>query len=299
MIRNFLASAFCLVLAPLLVAEQNAQVTNIRLEQDTEIHLRLDQDVSSATVREGDLIRYIVVDDVFADGVVVIPSRTAAYQKVKLVQSAKNGPTCSDVQNGWFNLDDAVILSSGGVNMKMKAWRDKDLPKGPKSSGKDVAIGVLLAPFAIAVVIALPIVLIPYGIASGIHDKLHPAQRNLRVPQPYADSQALTVTEVDLQEKIQPPEEPKPATAEPTPVSPQFAQTALLPQSTFAQVPAISEPLKSTAATTLPDHCVADAHDMVWKASEAKEKTYYPVRDYEVNSAKSATPSGGPILRAQ
>lgn len=292
MIRRFLPSALCFLLPPLLVAQQNAQLTRLRLEKDTEIHLRLDQDVSSASVREGDRVRYVVVDDVLADGVVVIPAGATAYQRVTLVQPAKNGPTCGDVQNGWFDLDETVRLPSHGVVIKMRAWRKEDLPKGPESNGKDVAIGVLLAPLAIAVIIALPIVLIPYGIASGIHDKLHPAQRDLKVPQPYADAQALEVTEVDLQETIQPPEESEPAAKGPTPVSPQFAQTSPRPQSTFTQVPLISDSLESTHVATPAGHCVANAHEMVLKASEAKVKTYYLARGYTVRASLPAAIRG-------
>jgi hypothetical protein len=292
MIRNFLSSALCICLPPLLVAQQNAQLTSLRLERDTEIHLRLDQDVSSASVREGDRVRYVVVDDVLADGVVVIPAGAAAYQRVTLVQPAKNGPTCGDVQNGWFNLDETVRLPSHGVEMKMRAWRNEDLPKGPKSNGKDVAIGVLLAPFAIAVIIASPIVLIPIGIAGGIHDKLHPVQRNLQVPQPYADAQALEVTEVDLQETVQPPEESEPAAKGPTPATPQFKQTSPRPQLTFTQVPVISGSLESTHVATPAGRCVANAREMVLKASEAKVKTYYLVRGYTVRASLPAAIRG-------
>jgi hypothetical protein len=299
MIRRISQSALCLLLSPLLVAQQNTRLTNLQLGKDTEIHLRLDQDVSSASVREGDRVRYVVVDDVLVDGVVVIPAGAAAYQRVTLVQPAKNGPTCGDVQNGWFNLDEDVKLSSRGVEMKMRAWRKEDLPKGPKSNGKDVAIGVLLAPFAIAVTIALPIVLIPYGIAGGVHDKLHPAQRNLQVPQPYADAQALEVTGVDLQETVRPPEEPEPAAKGPTPVSPQFAQTSPRPQWTFTQVPVISDSLESTHVAAPAGHCVANAHEMVLKASEAKVKTYYLARGYAVHSARTAASSAGHVKMAQ
>lgn len=299
MIRRLFQSAVCLALPPMLVAQQSAQVTSIRLEKDTEIHLRLDQDVSSASVREGDRVRYVVVDDVRVNGVIVIPAGAAAYQKVTLVQPAKNGPTCSDVQNGWFGLDEAVRLPSHGVEMKMRAWRKEYLPKGPKSNGKDVAIGVLLAPFAFAVIIALPLVLLPFGIASGIHDKLHTTQRKLQVPQPYTDPQTLEVTAVDLQETIQPPEEPTPAAERLTSVSPQFAQATPGPQLTFTQVAVISDSLNSTPVATPAGHCVANAHEMVLKASEAKVKTYYLVRDYAVHSARTAASGAGPAKMAQ
>jgi hypothetical protein len=85
--RQMIQAVLCFILCPLVVAQQSTtDPSSVLLPKDTAIHLKLAQDVSSATVRERQNVRYIVTDDVVAGGVVVIPSGTEAYRKVATVQ---------------------------------------------------------------------------------------------------------------------------------------------------------------------------------------------------------------------
>ncbi len=283
MIRKTLQAILCTLLCPLLVAQQS--VTNpgsLLLPKDTAIHLKLAQDVSSATVREGQNIRYIVTDDTVAGGVVVIPAGTAAYQKVTTVVSAGSGKFCRDLHNGWFAASDTVVLSGQGVEMNMKAWRESDLPQDPPKTPKQKALEVAEAPLAIpvfAILLAAPIVLIPIGIASGIHDSLHKPRALATQPGPIVPSQIETV--------------PVPSTtvlSPETPAPPQSPSSSPAPPATQTTVETL--PLLGTAAQQRPAPapsayvpCQANTQDEVWKASEARVQTFYLVRNYTVQAS--------------
>ena len=283
MIRKMLQAILCVILCPVLLAEQSVtNPGNVLLPKDTAIHLRLDQDVSSAAVREGQNVRYIVTDDVVAGGVVVIPAGTAAYQKVTTVVSAGSGKFCRDLHNGWFAVSDTVVLSGLGVEMKMKAWRESDLPKDPPKTPKQKALEVAEAPLAIpvfAILLAAPIVLIPMGIASGIHDSLHKPRTIATQPAPIVPSQIQTVPVPST--TVLSPETPAPPQSTSLSTAPPAAQTTVetLPL-LGAAAPQRSAPDPSTSVP-----CPANPQDEVWKASEAKVQTFYLVRDYMVHAS--------------
>jgi hypothetical protein len=283
MIRKMLQAILCVILCPVLLAEQSVtNPGNVLLPKDTAIHLRLDQDVSSAAVREGQNVRYIVTDDVVAGGVVVIPAGTAAYQKVTTVVSAGSGKFCRDLHNGWFAVSDTVVVSGQGVEMKMKAWRESDLPKDPPKTPEQKALEVAMAPLqipAMAILIAAPIVLIPLGIASGIHDSLHKPRALATQPGPTVPSQIETL--------------PVPSTtvlSPETPAAPQSPSSSSAPQTTrltVATLPLLgtAAPQRSAPAPSASVPCQANTQEEVWKASEARVQTYYLVRNYTVRGS--------------
>jgi hypothetical protein len=173
---NKMAATLSLVVSPLLVAQQSArEAGSVRLPKDTAIHLKLDQDVSSATIHEGNRVRYIVTEDVVAGGVAVIPAGTAVFRRVSTVVSSSPGKSCGNENNGWFALSDVVLLPGSQARMKLTLLPPNAFPKEPKSA-REKALMVAMAPLEIpvlAILAAAPIVLIPFGIASGIHDSLH------------------------------------------------------------------------------------------------------------------------------
>ncbi len=281
--RLIIQALLCIILCPLLAAQPS--VTNsgsVLLPKETAIHLRLGQDVSSATIHEGNRIQYVVVDDVKIDGVTVIPAGTAAYQKVTTVVSAGSGKFCRDLHNGWFAVSDTVILSGLGVEMKLKAWRESDLPKDPPKTPKQKALEVAEAPLAIpvfAILLAAPLVLIPMGIASGIHDSLHKPRALATQPGPSVPSQIET--------------EPVPSTtalSPEAPAAPQSASSSAAPpamQTTVETLPLLgtAAPQRSAPAPSASVPCQANTQEEVWKASEAKVQTFYLVRDYTLRAS--------------
>ena len=285
MIRKLLQAILCIILCQLLMAQQS--VTNpgsVPLPKETAIHLRLGQDVSSARIHEGNLIQYVVVDDVKIDGVTVIPAGTAAYQKVTTVVSAGSGKFCRDLHNGWFAVSDTVVLSGLGVEMKMKAWRESDLPKDPPKTPKQKALEVAEAPLAIpvfAILLAAPIVLIPVGIATGIHDSLHKPRAIATQPGPSVPSQIQTVS-------IPSTTALSPETSA-TPQSPSSSSAPPTTQMTVETLPLLgtAAPQRSAPAPSAAAPCQANSQDEVWKASEAKVQTFYMVRNYTVRPSLS------------
>ena len=216
------------------------------------------------------------------DGVTVIPAGTAAYQKVTTVVSAGSGKFCRDLHNGWFAVSDTVVLSDLGVEMKMKAWREGDLPKDPPKTPKQKALEVAMVPLqipAMAILIAAPLVLIPMGIASGIHDSLHKPRAIATQPAPIVPSQIET--------------EPVSSTTVLSPgasATPQSPSSSAAPPATQTTVETL--PLLGTAAPQGPAPgpsasvpCQPNPQDEVWKTSEAKVQTFYLVRDYTVHAS--------------
>jgi hypothetical protein len=303
-IRQACQAALCFVLSPLLVAQQIAATSaTVRLPKDTEVDLKLDQDVSSATIHEGEQVRYVVVDDVAVDGVIVIPTGTAVYEKVEVAQPAALGKRCGDENNGWFNLSDTARLSSHGVQMKMKAWRQSDLPSGPQLTPKEKVLEVVAAPLqipALAVLVAAPVVLIPIGIASGIHDLLHRPplrpQGRAALQSPMALESPQAPAELELQAPQLLPLSPPPPQTPVVSQSPTVRQalqetqplTAPQPSSSTITLPLLNAPQPRLPAT-LP--CKTKVQDEVWKASEAGVKAYYLVRDYTLETGLPPGPA--------
>jgi len=290
MIRKILQSVLCICLSPLLVAQQTAATsTTVRLLKGTDIHLKLDQDLSSATVHKGDNVRYVVVDDVNVGGMVAIPAGTAVYRKVAIAQPSSHGVSCGKGNNGWFNLEDPVLRSSDRGRMRLTTLPPGYFQMEPMSH-HDKLLMVLAAPLqipAIAILVAAPIVLIPYGIASGIHDKLHHPMQDLQVPERAAGAQALPVIEPPLPTTVRPTTESEPAIALPLP-------DLQLPQRPIALLPLQSPATESPQGMTRTAPCAAP-HEMKWKANEAKVETYYLVRSYTVRASLTrASPGPGP-----
>jgi hypothetical protein len=291
MISRVLSSAICLVLPGLLIAQQTAATSTIvQLLKGTDIHLKLDQDLSSATVREGQQVRFVVTEDVVADGAIAIPAGTAVYRKVAFAQPAGPNKFCGDENNGWFSLGDPVLLSSSGKRMKLTLLPPGSFLKEPMSPHEKLlaAVAVPLQIPAIAILIAAPIVLIPIGIAEGVHDRWHHPKGNLQVPDPYAAAQALQVTEAPLPTTIELPTEPEPATEQPLPLAPQSMQIALPAQLTTVELPLLSPGSRSPQGAAPAAPCPTNSHEMEWKATEAKVETYYLVHDYTVRPSLPA-----------
>jgi hypothetical protein len=281
-VRKILQSALCICLAPLLVAQQaDTSPDTVRLSKDVAIHLKLDQDISSATVREGQNVRYVVTDDVIADGVVVIPAGTAVYRKVATVQRSESGKSCGSEINGWFALDDPTIRSSNGRPIKLTLLPPDAFPKKPMSP-REKALLVLAVPLqipAFAILVAAPIVLIPIGIASGIHDSLHKPGKTSPKPAPTVASPIQTVSvpsTMQLSPQTSAPEPTMPTSPTP-PMTPTTVETLPL-QGTAAQH-------RSAPAPSASVPCQVNAQDEVWKTSGARVQTYYPVRNYTVRAS--------------
>lgn len=79
MIRKFLPTALCLLLSPLLVAQQAASPTKLvfaSLPKGTQLNLVLLETVSSLTARKGQKVRMAVAENLTASGHVLISAGT-------------------------------------------------------------------------------------------------------------------------------------------------------------------------------------------------------------------------------
>ncbi|HEY2470389.1 MAG TPA: hypothetical protein VGI45_21520 [Terracidiphilus sp.] len=165
MIRTTLQSALCLVLSPLLVAQQVApglrdgnssstQTTKspetITLPRKTVVALVLLESVSSATAQKGDKVRLAVAKDVSIEGTVVIPKGTPASGLVAHVQKAVPGKRDGDVE-----IKPASLTLSDGREVSLRQYVDRS-GDGCGSPGECTAVAVIL------------ILLIPVFIGEGI-----------------------------------------------------------------------------------------------------------------------------------
>ncbi len=94
MIRWLLQSALCLILCPLVAAQQvapqspapapakAAHSSNVRIKKDALILLRPEQGFSSADARAGDKVRFTLMNDFVAEGQIVIQAGTTFYAVV-------------------------------------------------------------------------------------------------------------------------------------------------------------------------------------------------------------------------
>jgi hypothetical protein len=213
------------------------------------------------------------------------------------------GAICGRENNGWFNLNDTARLTSHGVEMKMKAWRQDDLPTGPELSRKDKVLEIIATPLqipAMAILIAAPVVLIPMGIVTGIHDSLHKHRAIAAQPGPSVPSQIQTMPIPSgpplLPETIaaQTPsaEEPK----SPTPPAPPTRQTT----SEVLPLLRTAAPQQSPQNQSASAPCHANTQDETWKASEAKVQTFYLIRNYRVRAnLPLATPTSEAVKDTQ
>jgi hypothetical protein len=93
MMRKLLQSMFCLILGPLLIAQQvespatnsaaqsplpppsaNTSSRTVRIPMDTLVVLRLEQRISTADAKVGDKVHFTLVNDLAVEGRVIIPA---------------------------------------------------------------------------------------------------------------------------------------------------------------------------------------------------------------------------------
>ena len=84
MISKLFASVLCIVLSPLLVAQQAA---NINIPKDTKIELVSLERVSSKAALRGATVRFAVARDVAIGGVLLLPAGTPVFETVTKVVS--------------------------------------------------------------------------------------------------------------------------------------------------------------------------------------------------------------------
>jgi hypothetical protein len=171
--RPVIQAALCLILCPLLMAQQSAtKPGRVRLPKDTAIHLKLDQEVSSATIYKGNNVRYIVADDVVLGGVLAIPTGTEATRKVTRAQPSRPDRPCSDENNGSFEIGDSVLFPSSRMQMKLTSESPHYRAQEAMSPLDKVLFVILFTP-QFAAMIAFGAVGAPIELAVNLHDRLH------------------------------------------------------------------------------------------------------------------------------
>jgi len=108
-VRAF-AVAVCLWSSALLAAQgPNVSPDFIVLRQDTKVDLRLEQDISSATSKKGQKVRFTVVDDLVVDGRVVAPKGSEVDVTISSVERARTNASCTVVEDGWMQLGQPTL----------------------------------------------------------------------------------------------------------------------------------------------------------------------------------------------
>ena len=93
MIRWLLQSTLCLILCPLLAAQEVAPPATpapatathsrtVRIKKDTPVTLRLEQIISSADAKVGDKVHFTLMGDLVADGQLIAPAGTSLFSTI-------------------------------------------------------------------------------------------------------------------------------------------------------------------------------------------------------------------------
>jgi hypothetical protein len=192
-LQSTLASGVCLILCPLLVAQETAtiaapQVQSISQQtlpaqtplsgpnpqaalppgsavvaKGVQVKFVLLDSVSSATATRGQPVRFAVAEDVWVDGIAAIPRGTPANGVVARVRKGVPGE-----HDGFLELEPREILLANGSRIKFGAY-----PAGEDSCG-DLGPCLALGIFAIAISpLLIPLFLIetPKLIAHRISEK--------------------------------------------------------------------------------------------------------------------------------
>jgi hypothetical protein len=94
MVRWLLQSTLCLILCPLVAAQQvvfsatNSSTRKVQIPMDTLVMLRLEHKISTANAKKDDRIRFTLDNDLSAGGRVMIPAGTSCYLTITKVWRA-------------------------------------------------------------------------------------------------------------------------------------------------------------------------------------------------------------------
>jgi hypothetical protein len=128
----------------------------IRLRKNTEIDLLQLETVSSATAAKGQVVRFAVAHDVFADGAVVIPKGATVLGVVKQVERA-----IPRKRGGRLTIVPQEIVLGNGMSFDLHAYEDPGGGTGCRSSGSCLvfpATALILTPIWLVGVLAFSVV---------------------------------------------------------------------------------------------------------------------------------------------
>ncbi|MGA8088217.1 MAG: hypothetical protein WCA10_12980 [Terracidiphilus sp.] len=158
MIRTTLQSALCLVLSPLLVAQQatsggqnqvaQAKAATIALRKGTYVPLVFLETVSSSTAQKGQSVRLVVKDNVIVSGTVAIPRGTPVTGVVTCVRKAIPGQ-----RNGSLWVQPVSLTLPDGSPLSLREAPDGD---GMANGLTGVMFTVAALPFWIADMVKAP-----------------------------------------------------------------------------------------------------------------------------------------------
>lgn len=174
MLRPSIQMALCICLSPVLAAQETTEPqrapadaqtavpspTMVRLAVDTQITLRLDQDVSSADAKVGDRVRFALAEDLTAEGRMVAPAGAFCYA---VVRKARQQDSKSD---GYLEFSDAELDLGHGQVIRFTDTRLHD-----RRTARAITI---VAPVAGLPLLAIGnAVSLPINLALVAHDALH------------------------------------------------------------------------------------------------------------------------------
>jgi hypothetical protein len=95
--------------------ESTPPQTRLLLKRDTEVKLRLEQELSSTTSKKGDEVRLTLVDDVVADGHIVVPRGTVLKSKVTRARPANESDDCTEINPGYVEFGMPKLTLANGT----------------------------------------------------------------------------------------------------------------------------------------------------------------------------------------
>jgi hypothetical protein len=177
MMKRLFQSALCLILCPLLAAQQVAPPAGapqsstpapataaprplpefITIPKDTKIDFVSLEEVSSATAIKGQLVRFAMANDVLVNGLVVIPKGTLASGVVTHVTKGVPG-----IRDGSLWVSPRIIFLNNGKTIKVS----------------DTIYGSDIGPYWFAYTFLAPLMLLIWiGVAV---DKVHNSRKNIK-----------------------------------------------------------------------------------------------------------------------
>ena len=121
-------------LSALLVPVDNTIFEEISVAEGMEIHIKTEEEINTAHLKAGKLIKFVIPSDVKIDGYLIIPAGTTGTLKVTKFKKAGNFGKDADLKIG---INDIKTLDGSNLALNLKSSEDK-------SNSQEIAVGVSL-----------------------------------------------------------------------------------------------------------------------------------------------------------
>jgi hypothetical protein len=127
--------------------------TSLLLKRDTEVRLELAQELSSTKSKKGDEVRFTIVDDVVAEGRVVVPRGTVLKSKVTHATPAHVNDNCTALSSGVIEFSTPKLVFADGSRATLDGRTAKERKEDvDRLTPGEVAIAVIASPIWVPLV---------------------------------------------------------------------------------------------------------------------------------------------------